>query len=124
MMGQATLIRMRILPIILEIILNLEIEFDDYFMNSLILLLTTFVEKISRLNFEEIKQTIKIYDILCLKLKKINYLEALSENDQKPFVVLKNLLRFLKLYIDRSAFETNLTSSRNVWCLVSYLAFE
>jgi hypothetical protein len=93
-------------------------------MNSLILLLTTFVEKISRLNFEEIKQTIKIYDILCLKLKKINYLEALSENDQKPFVVLKNLLRFLKLYIDRSAFETNLTSSRNVWCLVSYLAFE
>lgn len=93
-------------------------------MNSLILLLTTFVEKLSRLNFEEVKQTIKIFDILCLKLKKINYLEALTENDQKPFVVLKNLLRFLKLYIDRSAFETNLTSSRNVWCLVSYLAFE
>lgn len=93
-------------------------------MNSLILLLTTFVEKLSRLNFEEVKQTIKIFDILCLKLKKINYLEALTENDQKPFVVLKNLLRFLKLYIDRSAFETNLTSSRNVYCLVSYLAFE
>ena len=69
---------MRILPTILEVIPNLEIEFDDHFMISLNYLLTTFVEKISRLNFEEIKETIRILDVMCLKFRKIDYFRELT----------------------------------------------
>ncbi|CAD8111083.1 unnamed protein product [Paramecium sonneborni] len=128
MLCQTTLIQLQIVQILNKVV-ELNIEQDDCIMSTFMYLIKTFIETNSRIPFQEVTPLMLILDKLCKKLRRINYLdlEFDLENNEKysetKHSFLNRILQFVRQFIDKSQFSTNLTIYQNFWIILTNLAF-
>ncbi|CAD8093667.1 unnamed protein product [Paramecium sonneborni] len=127
LISKETLLNLNVIQIALKV-LNLEIEYDDHCMLSLVYLITTFVE-IDTLTFSDQNKLLllTILEKLCKKLLLINYLDLDIQQEESSneiqYSLLSQIIYFLNLFISKSGLPFDLTKYQNIWKIIIQIAF-